>query len=256
MDRGAPARHLVLSIFPGIDLLGRGFEEEFGDEICLVRGPDPIFGSDIRGWHVPAGVFWGVLGGDPCQPFSRLNNINKAKGIRSRFPDMTSEFARVVDEGQPAWFLRENVPGAPDIGVPGYVVHRFVLNNHWLGGTQNRLRIFWFGARDGRRLDIEILPLENPIRVPAMTASGTRWVPIKLNGSGKIKSTYEQQRHGRPVGVASNAYFREGVVAQGLPEDFDLPDFTVRGKIRAVGNGVSRDMARAIAKAIRKAMEA
>ena len=36
---------LILSIFPGIDLLGHAFEEV---GFCVVRGPDLITGGDIR----------------------------------------------------------------------------------------------------------------------------------------------------------------------------------------------------------------
>lgn len=64
---------LVLSIFPGIDLLGRAFELEGG--FCLVRGPDPLWGGDIRSFHPPAGKFDGVIGGPPCQEFSPLSRL-------------------------------------------------------------------------------------------------------------------------------------------------------------------------------------
>lgn len=36
---------LILSLFPGIDLLGRAFEELGA---CVVRGPDLLWGGDIR----------------------------------------------------------------------------------------------------------------------------------------------------------------------------------------------------------------
>ena len=38
---------LVLSIFPGIDLLGRAFENE---GFCVVRGPDLLWGGDIKNY--------------------------------------------------------------------------------------------------------------------------------------------------------------------------------------------------------------
>ena len=50
---------LVLSVFPGIDLLGRAFEEM---GFCVVRGPDVIWGGDIRTFHPPAGAFGGIPG--------------------------------------------------------------------------------------------------------------------------------------------------------------------------------------------------
>jgi hypothetical protein len=64
----APGASLVLSLFPGIDLLGRGFELE---GFSIVRGPDLIFGGDVRTFSVPRGRFDGVIGGSPCPDFSR-----------------------------------------------------------------------------------------------------------------------------------------------------------------------------------------
>jgi DNA (cytosine-5)-methyltransferase 1 len=43
---------------------------------------------------------------------------------------------------------------------------------------------------------------------------------------------------------------------QGLPADFDIPPFTVHGKKSAIGNGVPIPMARAVAKAVLRALEA
>ena len=51
---------LILSLFPGIDLLGRGFEAE---SFAVVRGPDLLWGGDIRSFHVPPGRFDGIIGG-------------------------------------------------------------------------------------------------------------------------------------------------------------------------------------------------
>lgn len=53
---------VVLSLFPGIDLLGRGFEES---GFCVVRGPDLVWGGDVRRFHVPAGRFARVHGEVP-----------------------------------------------------------------------------------------------------------------------------------------------------------------------------------------------
>ncbi|WP_420799520.1 DNA cytosine methyltransferase [Ktedonobacter robiniae] len=44
--------------------------------------------------------------------------------------------------------------------------------------------------------------------------------------------------------------------AQGLPDDFELPSFTVAGAVKAVGNGVPLPLGRAIAKAVLTAMSA
>ena len=131
---------LVLSLFPGGGMLDYAFEIEGG--FTVVRGPDPIWGGDIRSFHPPAGRFDGIIGGDPCQSHSSLANLVRAKGLEPSFPDMTPEYQRVVEEAQPAWFLRENVPGAPEIKPLGYAVRSFLLDN-WasLGQEQQRRRL-------------------------------------------------------------------------------------------------------------------
>ena len=52
--RDKPPRRLL---FPGIGLLDMAFEKE---GFCVVRGPDLLWGGDIRSFHPPAGKFDGV----------------------------------------------------------------------------------------------------------------------------------------------------------------------------------------------------
>ena len=59
---------LILSLFPGIDLFGKAFEDE---GFCVVRGPELILGQDINDWHIPSGKFDGIIGGPPCQSHSQ-----------------------------------------------------------------------------------------------------------------------------------------------------------------------------------------
>src|SRR4051812_46756528 len=98
---------LVLSLFPGIDLLGMGFEQV---GFCVVRGPDLLWGGDVRHFDVPAGRFDGFIAGPPCQDFS---------GFRRSAPtgygdEMLAHFRRLVTEGGPFWWLMENVARVPD----------------------------------------------------------------------------------------------------------------------------------------------
>lgn len=143
---------LVLSLFPGGGVLDHAFDLE---GFVVVRGPDPIWGGDVGTFHPPVGRFDGVIGGDPCQTHSALANLVRAKGLEPTFPDLTGQYERVVDECQPAWFLRENVPKAPEIKPAGYDVKSFMLDNSTLddgtgwGYEQMRSRKFWFGVRDG-----------------------------------------------------------------------------------------------------------
>jgi DNA (cytosine-5)-methyltransferase 1 len=203
----------VLSLFPGIDILGRGFENR---GFCIVRGPDLLWGGEIRRFHVPADVFPGIIGGSPCQDFSKARRAAPTgEGL-----ELIDEFRRVVMEAAPDWFLLENVPQVPDIVIPGYAVQRFDLHASEVGLNQNRLRHFQYGNRAGL-----CLRLDRPAR---------------------------RSRDVDPCVVASNdrRTWADKCRLQGLPEDFDLPGMTRAGRHRAVGNGVPVQMAEFIALAI------
>lgn len=236
---------LVLSLFPGIGLLDRAFEEE---GFCLVRGPDLLWGGDVKRFHPPPGRFDGVIGGPPCQAHSRMANIVRAKGLKTK-PDLIPEFERCVREAQPAWFVMENVPAAPEPRVAGYHVVAQLLNNRWLGEVQNRLRRFSFGFRE-RALPIrfDVAALESAHFEPAVMALGTRLVDVKVGGSGKLK-------RGRAA-IRIPRSFAACLELQGLPPDFlsEAP-FTMTGKRAAVGNGVPLPMGRAVARAVKAALD-
>jgi site-specific DNA-cytosine methylase len=152
---------LTLSLFPGIGLLDMAFEQE---GFCVVRGPDVIWGGDIRRFHPTAGHFDGVMGGPPCQSFSSLAHLVRANGHEPIFGNLIPEFERCVLEAQPRWFLMENVPQAPtpfsrkgdDSPCGGYGVNSFLLDNSALndgtgfGLEQRRIRRFSFGLRERR----------------------------------------------------------------------------------------------------------
>src|SRR5262245_56334699 len=129
---------LVLSLFPGIGLLDRAFEEE---GYTVVRGPDLLWGGDIRRFHPPMDAFDGIIGSPPCQPHPSLA-VYKTTAIQ----DLTLEFLRCIDEAWPDWFLMENVPEAPTVEHDSYAVTDAVLNNRWFGGEQQRRRRITFGV--------------------------------------------------------------------------------------------------------------
>lgn len=234
---------LVLSLFPGIGMLDSAFESE---GFCIVRGPDVLWGGDIRRFHPPAGRFDGVIGGPPCQMFSRLAHMVRHNGHEPRFGNLIPEFERCVSESEPQWFLMEEVPDAPVPVVGGYGVHSFLLNNRQLGEKQNRVRRWSFGWRGGRRvLEVETAVFEHPeFEYAACTGSGGG--ARHSSGSCK-KATTTMPMHSR-----SYRSFEEIRRKQGLPDDFDLLPFTVRAKCEAVGNGVPLAMGRALARAVNK----
>jgi len=239
---------LVLEQFPGISLLGAAFEAE---GFCVVRGPDVLWGGDIRRFTTPPGQFDGIIGGPPCQCFSRLAHMVRQNGHEPKFGNLIPEFERSVREGEPTWFLMEEVPDAPVPSVEGYGVHAFLLNNRQLGEVQNRVRRWSFGYRgEGRILKIETVALEPlEFEYAACGGHGTS-IGVGLDKRRKKQCRlYNQGFHN----VKSNGSFRELCRKQGLPADFDLPPFTVAGKCTAVGNGVPMAMGRALARAVKEA---
>lgn len=247
---------LVLSLFPGIGLLDMAFEAE---GFCVVRGPDVLWGGDIRRFNPPAGRFDGVIGGPPCQAFSRLVNIVIAKGQTPK-PNLIPEFERVVGEAGPTWFVMENVPAAPEPCVDGFICLSLQFNNRWSpeAPEQNRLRRFSFGTRNGLRLLPEITPLLNPRLERAVVATSSKEGALaKSQGELRNGASKRLKRQASALpGQSPRRSLARCCELQGLPVDFlaDSP-FTTAGKYLVVGNGVPLPMGRAIAKAVREATE-
>lgn len=242
---------LVLSLFPGIGLLDMAFEEE---GFCVVRGPDLLWGGDIKRFHPPRFKFDGVIGGPPCQLFSILKRLNPRAG--EKHGNLIPEFERVVCEAFPAWFVMENVEGAPIPSVGGYNVAPELLRDVWVGGVTSRLRRFSFGTRLGATLPLEMLALFQYPEPSALAGGSGREQPVRLGGSGRPKRTTSD---GRVVSSGPNPGARvtlaEMCRKQGLPANFleDAP-FSEGGKKKMVGNGVPLSMGRAVARAVKKAM--
>jgi DNA (cytosine-5)-methyltransferase 1 len=250
---------LVLSVMPGIDLLGMAFKKE---GFCVVQGGDPIFGGDVRFERYPSGKFSGLISGPACQSFSSLAHLVRANGHEPKFGNLIPEFERCVSEAEPGWFLMENVRGAPLPKVKGYATHSFLLDNSWIPGEdgmgqeQMRMRRFTFGVPgvivpDLRRwIDTATFILPDPARgVTQNTSIGNskeakQRHPAITGGHDKPPSARTRQGKGR-------YRLADACRLQGLPEDFlkDAP-FTADGKLKAVSNGVPIPMGRAIAKAI------
>lgn len=245
---------LVLSLFPGIGLLDMAFEEA---GFCVVRGPDLLWGGDIRTFHPPAGRFDGVIGGPPCKAWSPLSNIVRVvHGPDSVAPDLIPEYERVVSEARPAWFLMENVARAPRPNVPGYLVTDALLNNRMFGGQQNRERRFSFGTPTGRSLSADAIagmvrPMAAEWAAAVTSNSGGRRATAQRDANGRVRGNQGDADHHRlekrPVSVLAEL--------QGLPATFleDAP-FTVHGKREAIGNGVPLPMGRAVAQAVTRAI--
>lgn len=247
---------LVLSLFPGIGLLDRAFEEE---GFCIVRGPDVLWGGDVRRFYPPAGVFDGVIGGPPCQSFSRLVHLIRAKGQTPK-ADLIPEYERVVEMAAPRWFVMENVEAAPEPDVPGYQVRSQVYNNRWApeAPEQNRERRFSFGTRDGRELLLETALFHNPRWERAVVATSSKEGAIAKSRQelkDGISPRLKRQRASALAGQTPRRSIERCAALQGLPADFlKSAPFTAAGKYLAIGNGVPIPMGRVIARAVTRAM--
>lgn len=249
--RAVMMTQLVLSLFPGIGLLDRAFEEE---GFTVVRGPDVLWGGDVRTFHPPAGRFDGVIGGPPCQPFSQLVHMIRANGYEPRHENLIPEFERVVAEAGPTWWLMEEVPAAPVPNVDGYITRSILLDNRWVGGEQQRKRRISFGTHAGTSLELDVVALERMEWAFAVTGDA-RQRPVAMLAGGKLKSNATGGRTSSLNRGGGTLAFEEMCRLQGLPADFlaDAP-FTKTAKRQAVGNGVPLPMGRAIARAVKKAV--
>jgi len=234
---------LVLSIFPGIDLLGRAFEEV---GFCVVRGPDVLWGGDIKLFHPPAGAFDGVIGGPPCQCFSRLKTLNPLAGKRAI--DQVPEFCRCVAEACPKWWLMENLVEATAPAVDGYVVAILDVHDCKVGGMTLRKRRFWFGTPHGIELSVERL---SGVLFPARAVTRSVRIP---------KARHFARAAARGGGVLPGdgevTTIKHVCELQGLPASFpQRGPFRVEALRLMLGNGVPLAMGRAIAKAVKRAVE-
>ena len=112
-----------------------------------------------------------LIGGPPCQPFSKSGYWSKGDSGRLRDPraNTLAEFVRVLRDTRPRTFLLENVTGLAYTGKAEglrflldeiehinralgtrYKVNAKVLNAAWYGAPQTRERIILVGSRDGR----------------------------------------------------------------------------------------------------------
>lgn len=209
---------LILSLFPGVDLLGRAFAAR---GFCVVRGPDALLDDFIEDFHATPGRFDGVIGGPPCVNYSDANRRrNTAEGDR-----LVREYLRVVDESQATWFLMESVRNVPDVSLAGYVVQRVDVLDTDFGGRQSRLRHIQFGHRDGWIIRPRRTWSARPVTpVPTVTTAPC--------GPG--------DRHSRRC------------AKQGIPT-LPLRTFTPTARRRAIGNGVPFPIGLALAAAVSRA---
>ena len=220
---------LVLSLFPGAGLFDKGFEFE---GFCVVRGPDLLMGGDIRMFHVPPGRFDGIIGGPPCKILSQASI-----GQDSTHPDMIPEFARIVEQAKPKWYVMENVAAAH---APFPSSRKIQFDAYDVGCDQHRVRAFWSDLD----LQIELVPKEQRTTHPWPTVMATEYKYCDSAAGDK-------RRASRKIGRVMS--LEEVNMAMGLPHDFATPALTKQMSYEVRGNGVPVQMARAVAQAVKRA---
>ena len=209
---GAP----ILSLFPGIDLLGRAFEEA---GYCVARGPDLLWGGDIRRFEPPAGHYWGVIAGPPCQDFSSLRRSE----LTGYGLEMLAEFRRCVVTAEPEWWLMENVARVPDLVIHGWHWQRLDVNQGWFCDV-TRLRHFQFGSRSGVTLHVD-----KP-RDRTQTVTGEEFGQDLLDCAGLENGTAAPQPVTNPVNPVTKATFSQLLgVTLALPRNVAFSSTTRRG---------------------------
>lgn len=249
---------VVLSLFPGIGLLDRAFEDA---GFCVVRGPDLLWGADVCSWKIAPNRFDGIIGGPPCKRFSPLANVVRAvHGEEAVAPDLIPEFVRLVEWGMPKWFLMENVPLAPVPTPQRYKTRNQIIRDVWVGGETTRERRFTFGSTFGpavTRWQIMTQALHSVDAKPTVTTnSGGRRKVIAYDPDGRVRGRQGHADHHRLQWRNLDDMARD----QGVPVDM-LDRLTAHGAFTSkalrigIGNGVPLAMGRAVAASVAQAIE-
>ena len=219
---------LVLSLFPGFGLMDRAFER-IGCQI--VRGPDVLWGGDVKTFHIPSGVFWGIIGGPPCQGFSVCKSMYTKK-----YDDLIADFVRIVEEAQPSWVVMENVQGAknsPHLPKDWLPIQ---LRDWDCGGRTWRRRIFWIYPPN-----LIFTPPKRPGK-PEYSVLATSWKTRCSTPSNK------GEFHGH-----ENISLKKAAELQGYPELIDILKPLGRAYgVMLLGNGVPKAMGDYMAKSIKQ----
>lgn len=223
---------LVLGLFPGGGLFDKAFELE---GFTVVKGPDVLFGSDVREFTAPYGVFDGIIGGPPCVEFSKVNTHERKREA----PNLVAEFFRIVWQAHPRWWVMENVVQATERVLSYAPTAKYVDLSDWdCGGKTQRIRRFWY--------DTNFAPFEIV-------------APPKREGKGEksvLASTHKQgPTPNRPGYLPGNLSTEEYAALQGA--EYLVPELKKRRASKAfivhlLGNGVPLAMGRHIAREVNR----
>jgi len=176
----------VLSLFDGmscgriaLDRCGINVERYVASEIdpyaikvSKANYPDIEHIGDVSKLTAEKGVFDIVLGGSPCQDFSRAGQGKAFDGERGK---LFWEFKRLLDEIEPKYFLLENVKmpkECQDVISESLGVESVLINSN-LFVPQNRERLYW------TNIPIATLPSERTSVLEDYLDAEREWFDIR-----------------------------------------------------------------------------
>ncbi|MFA7121169.1 MAG: DNA cytosine methyltransferase [Bacilli bacterium] len=288
----------VCELFCGAGGMGLGFAQHFHvtDAIDIMPEAVKTYGAnhpetdarqrDVRDLSGCRGDFdgiTGVIGGPPCQAWSRRNIRQDPDDPRALLLD---EYLRVVEEVSPAWFVLENVTTVPRAAkeaitrtakVLGYTVRSSCLNAADYGAAQTRRRWIVVGARDrtirdfrtvrprtvreafaGVRENWGVMRSSSATLDRLATATPDEWAPMNGEYRNMIRLQWDKPAptvcNPKKVymvhpGECRNISLAEAAALQGFP-----PDYRWHGSERVIAqmiaNAMPAEMAAAVAGAI------
>ncbi|HCR2979374.1 DNA cytosine methyltransferase [Serratia marcescens] len=223
-----------------------------------------------------------IIGGPPCQEFSMAGS--RIEGDKAK---LTYNFAEIISQVKPKWFVLENVPGAMKsitwknsraiLEESGYGITETILNASYFGVPQNRRRFFAIGClgEENNFIKKEIENKINPTPLTIREYAGKEFDieyyyrhPRNWGRKGifsidepapTVRSTIRQvppgyNAHPDDAGPLENARaldVRERATIQTFPKDFDFFG-TLTDQNIMVANAVPVLLAKHIADSVRK----
>jgi DNA (cytosine-5)-methyltransferase 1 len=267
----------ILDVYSGMGGLSLGFALALGAEI---EGID-IDGGAVAAYNLnlsrlgcrarvgdalrwkPKGDYDVVVGGPPCEPFSRINVRNA--GVSHPLYPTLPRFFEIVREVEPAAFLMENVPelltrygqllSALLSKLDGYRVKTAVIDASRYGVPQRRRRLFVVGVRGDLGGEPRLPPPTHRSPVTVREAIGDLGEPGEVYRGAASKIWLSSDRRAKwdepaPTLLATARYaplhpeqprrlsVREYLRLQTFPDWWRLPRLSVAEKYRLAGEAV------------------
>jgi len=164
--------------------------------------------SEKTGLHTE---YFGLIGGPPCQGFSRIGR-RKRNDLRNTY---FSHFFRLVAESRPCFYLAENVLGILDnkydrirhkafSQIEGYKnIKPLILKASDYGAATSRKRVFFIGYMPEHFKDINVSHFDPPSNVSTVNV-GTALRGLRK----KISPNWQSKEQGyRPLTCKPNGWF-------------------------------------------------